>query len=81
MVKIYLDAGHGGSDPGAVGNGLKEKDLTLILAKKVEAMLKDYQDVETKMSRIGDTYPSLSSRTNEASKTSKIGRASCRERV
>ena len=23
MVKIYLDPGHGGSDPGAVGNGLQ----------------------------------------------------------
>ena len=66
MVKFYLDPGHGGSDPGAVGNGLKEKDLTLKLAKKVEALLKDYQDVQTKMSRTGDTYPSLSDRTSEA---------------
>lgn len=62
MVKIFLDAGHGGTDPGAVGNGLKEKDITLKLAKKVEALLKDYLNVETKMSRIGDTYPSLTSR-------------------
>lgn len=68
MVKIYLDAGHGGSDPGAVGNGVKEKDLTLKIAKKVEALLKNYQDVQTKMSRTGDTYPSLSDRTNEANK-------------
>ncbi|MCK1999392.1 N-acetylmuramoyl-L-alanine amidase [Psychrobacillus psychrodurans] len=68
MVKYYLDGGHGGSDPGAVGNGLKEKDLTLKLAKKVEALLKNYQDVQTKMSRTGDTYPSLSDRTNEANR-------------
>lgn len=68
MVKVFIDAGHGGSDPGAVGNGLKEKDLTLKLAKKVEALLKNYQDVQTKMSRTGDTYPSLSDRTNEANK-------------
>lgn len=26
---LAIDAGHGGSDPGAVGNGLKEKDMTL----------------------------------------------------
>lgn len=68
MVKVFIDAGHGGSDPGAVGNGLREKDITLKLAKRVEALLKDYQDVQTKMSRIGDTYPSLSERTNEANK-------------
>lgn len=66
VVKIYLDAGHGGSDPGAVGNGLKEKDVTLKIAKRVEALLKDYQDVQTKMSRTGDTYPSLSDRTKDA---------------
>ncbi|OAJ73822.1 hypothetical protein AYJ08_00650 [Brevibacillus sp. SKDU10] len=26
---LIIDPGHGGTDPGAVGNGLKEKDLTL----------------------------------------------------
>ena len=30
---IVVDAGHGGSDPGAIGNGLQEKDLTLQAAK------------------------------------------------
>lgn len=34
MVKIFIDAGHGGTDPGAVGYGLKEKELTLKIAKK-----------------------------------------------
>lgn len=66
MVKVFIDAGHGGSDPGAVGNGLKEKDITLILAKRVETLLKDFQNVQTKMSRTDDTYPSLSERTNDA---------------
>lgn len=66
MVKFYLDPGHGGSDPGAVGNGLLEKVLTLKIAKRVETLLTAYQEVQTKMSRTGDTYPSLSDRTNEA---------------
>lgn len=29
MPKVFLSAGHGGSDPGAVANGLKEKDINL----------------------------------------------------
>jgi len=66
MVKFYLDAGHGGSDPGAVGNDMLEKVITLKIAKRVETLLVAYQDVHTKMSRTGDTYPALSDRTNEA---------------
>ena len=29
MSKVFLSAGHGGSDPGAVGFGMKEKDINL----------------------------------------------------
>ena len=29
MAKVFLDAGHGGKDPGALGNGLMEKDINL----------------------------------------------------
>lgn len=32
-LKVVIDAGHGGSDPGAVGNGYREKDLTLEISK------------------------------------------------
>ncbi|MGE7877934.1 N-acetylmuramoyl-L-alanine amidase [Peribacillus muralis] len=66
MTKFFIDAGHGGTDPGAVGNGLKEKDLTLKIAKKVKSMLENYKDVSVKMSRTGDTFPSLSERTKAA---------------
>ena len=33
--KIVIDAGHGGSDSGAVGNGIVEKELTLKIARYI----------------------------------------------
>ena len=66
-VKVFIDPGHGGSDSGAVANGLKEKDLTLAIALECRrVLLEEYEGVEVKMSRTGDTYPSLSARTNAA---------------
>ena len=32
MARIFIGVGHGGSDPGAVANSLKEKDLNLAIA-------------------------------------------------
>src|SRR5690625_6594452 len=67
MTKIYIDAGHGGNDPGASGNGLREKDLTLTIAKKVQALLKDYATV--RMSRTTDKTLSLTQRTKDRKST------------
>ena len=36
---IFLDAGHGGVDAGAEANNIKEKDINLILVKKLESSL------------------------------------------
>src|SRR5699024_1725811 len=66
MVKVFIDAGHGGSDVGAVANGLREKDLTLKIAKKIRNRLNKYSGVSVKMSRTSDSYPSLSRRANMA---------------
>ncbi|MGE6376728.1 N-acetylmuramoyl-L-alanine amidase family protein [Peribacillus muralis] len=67
MVKIFIDPGHGGTDPGSVGNGLKEKDLTLSIATRIkDILLIEYTNVFVKMSRTSDTFPSLSDRTNQA---------------
>ncbi|UFU00249.1 N-acetylmuramoyl-L-alanine amidase [Radiobacillus kanasensis] len=66
-MKLYLDPGHGGSDPGALGNGLEEKDIVLDIALKIRSiLLNDYENVEVKMSRTSDSTVSLSQRTNEA---------------
>lgn len=37
---IVIDAGHGGSDPGATSNGIVEKDLTLKIATYIANRLK-----------------------------------------
>ena len=33
--KVVIDAGHGGSDPGASANGLLEKDYTLLISNYI----------------------------------------------
>lgn len=43
MAKWFIHEGHGGTDTGAIGpTGLKEKDVTLKVAKKLEAILKQH---------------------------------------
>ncbi|KAK2960003.1 putative Sporulation-specific N-acetylmuramoyl-L-alanine amidase [Blattamonas nauphoetae] len=65
-VKIFIDPGHGGSDPGAVANGLREKDLTLTISNKVAAGLRRVSGCEVKLSRTTDVYLSLSQRAQMA---------------
>lgn len=67
MVKIYLDPGHGGSDPGAQGHGLQEKNLTLAIATQIRNMLvNEYDGAVIRMSRSSDRTMSLVQRTNDA---------------
>jgi N-acetylmuramoyl-L-alanine amidase len=66
LVKIFIDAGHGGTDSGAVGNGLQEKNLTLDICQRIAAGLKAYENVTVLMSRTSDSFPSLNDRTNAA---------------
>ncbi|WP_027410377.1 N-acetylmuramoyl-L-alanine amidase [Anoxybacteroides tepidamans] len=68
MVKIVLDAGHGGTDSGAVGNGLLEKNLTLNIVKKIGDMLKDYEGVEVIYTRTDDRFIELSERATIANR-------------
>jgi N-acetylmuramoyl-L-alanine amidase len=68
-VRLFIDPGHGGSDPGAVGYGLREKDLTLSIGLRVrDILLAEYNGVEISMSRTTDTFPSLVQRTNMANR-------------
>ena len=51
---VVLDAGHGGNDPGKIGvDDSLEKDLNLIIAKKVQKLL-EQQDVKVVMTRETD---------------------------
>ena len=65
---VVIDPGHGGSDPGAVGqNGLKEKDVTLDIAKRVQRLL-EAKGTKVIMARTGDTDVDLYERTNRANR-------------
>ncbi len=62
---IVIDAGHGGKDVGARGLRSHEKQHTLALATKLADYLRA-RGATVHMTRVGDTYPSLSDRVNFA---------------
>jgi N-acetylmuramoyl-L-alanine amidase len=67
MKKIFLDKGHGGSDPGAVANGLKEKDLThRIVEYAMDYLQANYTEFAMRTSRTGDQTLTLSQRADMA---------------
>ena len=64
MAKVFLGVGHGGKDPGAVANGLKEKDLNLTIATACHEELVRH-DVSVLMSRTKDDTEDLADRIKE----------------
>ena len=62
--RVFLAVGHGGSDPGAVANGFKEKDVNLTIALACHAELVRH-DVTVAMSRSKDESETLSEQVNE----------------
>jgi N-acetylmuramoyl-L-alanine amidase len=64
MAKIFISAGHGGSDPGAVANGVKEKDLNLSIALACRDVLEKH-GVSVKMSRVKNENDPLSEEIRE----------------
>lgn len=64
-MKIVVDAGHGGKDPGACGNGLREAEITLLLARGVVAALKAKAQPAIKTRGL-DAYVSLPERVRKA---------------
>jgi N-acetylmuramoyl-L-alanine amidase len=64
-VTVVIDAGHGGKDNGAKGNGLTEKDLTLDVALRVNKLLQSF-GFPTVLTRSDDRFFSLAQRTSMA---------------
>ena len=66
-VKIVIDAGHGGKDPGTVGSYTKEKDVALAVSLMVgEYIEKNVENVEVVYTRKKDEFPTLEKRTTLA---------------
>lgn len=64
---IAIDAGHGGEDPGAIGQrGTREKDVVFRIAKELEKLVKRERGMKPLMIRTGDYYIGLKKRVKKA---------------
>ncbi|MFV8225784.1 N-acetylmuramoyl-L-alanine amidase family protein [Christiangramia aquimixticola] len=66
---VVLDAGHGGKDPGNMGNGYKEKDIALSIILKIGEELEKYKNIKVVYTRKTDVFVELFERgriANEA---------------
>jgi len=62
--RIVIDPGHGGKDPGTVNRrlGLKEKDITLDIGKRLNAILNEHKELEVILTRPRDEFVPLEER-------------------
>ncbi len=66
-VIIAIDAGHGGDDPGAIGqHGTREKVVVLAIARELERLIKKEPGMQPLMIRTGDYYLGLRKRMQKA---------------
>jgi len=64
VARIVIDPGHGGKDSGSIGlNGIKEKDITLAIARRLKEQIEARMQVAVLMTRTGDEYVPLEQRT------------------
>src|SRR5699024_7982205 len=62
-IVVAVDAGHGGSDPGAIGpRGTQEKDVVLRVAQRLASMIDEQPGMRAIMTRKGDYYVGLRER-------------------
>lgn len=68
-VVIAIDAGHGGQDPGAIGpGGVREKNVTIAVARKLRTLLNDDPMFKGVLTRDGDYFISVMGRSDVARK-------------
>ncbi|MBJ2067390.1 N-acetylmuramoyl-L-alanine amidase AmiB [Serratia odorifera] len=68
-VVVAIDAGHGGQDPGAIGpNGLREKNVTIAVARRLQTLLDDDPMFKPVLTRNGDYFISVMGRSDVARK-------------
>jgi N-acetylmuramoyl-L-alanine amidase len=63
VSRIVIDPGHGGHDPGAMGNGVSEAELVLDIALRLEKLLQRSAGTEVVLTRRTDDFVSLPERT------------------
>jgi N-acetylmuramoyl-L-alanine amidase len=65
---VVLDAGHGGHDPGNLGNGFLEKNIALKIVLRVGSLLSKHKDIKVIYTRDDDTFVDLYKRGEIANK-------------
>jgi N-acetylmuramoyl-L-alanine amidase len=69
LATIVIDPGHGGEDPGARGRrGSREKDITLMIGKRLKAMIDGEPNMRAVLTRDSDFYLPLQTRVDKARK-------------
>src|SRR3954462_13881106 len=69
LATIVIDAGHGGEDPGALGRrGSREKDVTLMIARRLKTLVDAEPNMRALLTRDGDYFLPLNVRVEKAQK-------------
>ena len=67
LATVVIDPGHGGEDPGAIGRrGSREKDITLMIGKRLKALIDNEPNMRALLTRDGDYSLRLEERVRKA---------------
>jgi N-acetylmuramoyl-L-alanine amidase len=67
LATVVIDPGHGGEDPGAIGRrGSREKDITLMIARRLKAQIDAEPNMRALLTRDGDYALPLHTRVEKS---------------